>query len=321
MDRRRILVTGGAGFIGLALVRSFKDTDVVVFDNFARSHPESRAQLDRLDYVTTIFGDILDPVALTSAASGCDTIVHCAAVAGVQAVSRRAYETLMVNGLGSLNVLQAARVNEVQRVVMLSTSEVYGANALDAKESDPTSIAPAGEPRWTYAASKLFEEHAALALHREGKIRCLVVRPFNVYGPGQVGDGAIRNFITAALNDADLVIRGSSDAVRSWCYIEDFTQTLLGLMNNAESFGRIVNLGDPLTSLTVAQLANVVLRNVPGTRSQVVTAELPAIDIMTRTPNVDLLRQLVPFTASTSLEDGIRKTRDWLSESLHDPTI
>ena len=321
MDRRRILVTGGAGFIGFALVKSLADSDIVVFDNFERSHPTNQSQLAKMGNVTTIHGDIRDPEALNAAAIGCDMVVHCAAVAGVQTVTRRAYETLVVNGLGSLNVLQAAHMNAVERVVVLSTSEVYGTCALNAKESDPTSIAPAGEPRWTYAASKLFEEHAALALHREGRTRSLVIRPFNVYGPGQVGDGAIRNFITAALKDADLIIRGTPDSIRSWCYIDDFVQGLLGLMNNDASFGRIVNLGDPSTSLSVVELASLVLKNVPESRSRVVVNESPTIDIMTRTPNIDLLRRLVPKSAGTSLEDGIKKTRDWLHESLHDSAI
>jgi len=321
VDRRRILVTGGAGFIGFALVKSLADSDIVVFDNFERSHSTNRSQLSKMGNVTTIHGDIRDAEALNSAAVGCDMVVHCAAVAGVETVSRRAYETLIVNGLGSLNVLQAARTNGVGRVVVLSTSEVYGTRALNAKESDPTSIAPAGEPRWTYAASKLFEEHAALALHREGRTRSLVVRPFNVYGPGQVGDGAIRNFITAALQNVDLVIRGTPNSIRSWCYIEDFIRGLLGLMNNDASFGQIVNLGDPLTSLSVAELASLVLKNVPGSRSRVVMNESPTVDIMMRTPNIDLLRQLVPDVAGTSLEDGITKTRDWLHENLHDSAI
>jgi nucleoside-diphosphate-sugar epimerase len=321
VTRKRVLVTGGAGFIGFSLVKALSDTEIVVFDNFARSHPKVRIALSAMGPVSVVSGDILDEKAVHAAALGCNTVIHCAAVAGVQTVSLNAFDTLAINGVGSLNVLRAARRNSVAQVVMLSTSEVYGPFALAARESNPTVVLPAGEPRWTYAASKLFEEHAALALHRADGMKCMVVRPFNIYGPGQVGDGAILNFVMAALQDHDLIVRSSPDAIRSWCYIDDFVQAFISLLDGGLGWGRIINIGDPNTAISVLELAQLVLRNVPNSRSRIVINESPEIDIVARTPDVTLLNSIVPYSKTMSLEDGIRRTRDWLSGNLHDSSL
>lgn len=321
MTKRQLLVTGGAGFIGFSLVNALSEAEIVVFDNFARSHPKVQLALSKMSHVTVVSGDILDREAIQVAAKGCDTIIHCAAVAGVQTVSLNSFDTLAVNGVGSLNVLHAARDNSVAQVVVLSTSEVYGPMALEAHESNPTVILPAGEPRWTYAASKLFEEHAALALHRPDGTKCMVVRPFNVYGPGQVGDGAVRNFILAALQDNDLVVRSSPFAVRSWCYIDDFVHALICLINGGLGWGRIVNIGDPSTAVSVLELARLVLKNVPNSRSKIVVNEIPQVDIVERTPDVTLLNSLISNFVTVPLETGIRQTVDWLSGSLRDSSL
>ncbi len=321
MTKRRVLITGGAGFIGFSLVKALSDTEVVVFDNFARSHPKVRLALSAMNHVSVVSGDILDERAVNDAVLGCTEILHCAAVAGVQTVSLNSFDTIMINGVGSMNVLRAARNNSIPRVVMLSTSEVYGPFALSARESNPTVILPAGEPRWTYAASKLFEEHAALALHRPDGTNCMVVRPFNIYGPGQVGDGAIRNFIMAALQDQDLIVRSSPDAVRSWCYIDDFVRALTGLLDGGLGWGKIINIGDPNTAISVLELAQLVLNNVPKSRSRILISENPAIDIVARTPDVTLLNSFVAYSGTMSLENGIVRTRDWLIGNLHDSSL
>ena len=142
-------------------------------------------------------------------------VVHCAAIAGIDTVSTKPVTTMRVNMIGSANVLAAAHLaGGCERVVCFSTSEIFGRRAFRVTESDEANIGAVGEPRWTYAVSKLAEEHLALAYYIEHQLPVTVVRPFNVYGPGQVGEGAMRIFIERALAGQPIVVHGDGSQIR-----------------------------------------------------------------------------------------------------------
>ena len=145
--------------------------------------------------------DVMDADAMRELAQGVTHIVHCAAIAGVDTVQESPVRTMRVNMIGTYNVLEAALATKdtLERLVEFSTSEVFGTHAINARERNVTTIGSVGEARWTYAVSKLAGEHMAHAYYRELGLPCVTVRPFNVYGPGQVGGGAIRAFTEAAL--------------------------------------------------------------------------------------------------------------------------
>ena len=158
-----------------------------------RDHPNLRL----------IVGDIMDVDALRSAMVGSDIIVHCAGIAGIDTVTRSPTRTMQVNMIGSANVLEAASLlPAVSRVICFSTSEVFGQHAFESSERDRTVIGAVGEARWTYAVSKLAEEHLAIAYFHERGLPSTVVRPFNIYGPGQVGEGALSIFVQRAIEGA-----------------------------------------------------------------------------------------------------------------------
>ena len=222
LDGKRIFITGGAGFIGTTLARELIDRNTIVaYDNL---HRDALSGLDLADHPNfeLIQGDILDAEALKDAAQGATHFVHCAAIAGVDTVLESPVRTMRVNVIGTYNALEAALATlpSLERFIDFSTSEVFGTHALNVEEGQVSTIGSVGEARWTYAVSKLAGEHMAHAYHDELKLPTVTVHPFNIFGPGQIGGGAIRAFIEAAIADRDLTIHGDGSQIRAWTYVD-----------------------------------------------------------------------------------------------------
>jgi nucleoside-diphosphate-sugar epimerase len=200
MTGRRIFITGGGGFIGTSLAKRLLDgNEVVVFDNLHRNAIKFSGALGRPG-LKFIEGDVLDAEKVRRSMEGCDIVVHLASIAGVDTVVSMPVKTMEVAMIGTYNVLKGAMAQpRLERLIDFSTSEVFGRYADRVKESDPTPVGPAGEPRWTYAAAKLAGEHLAFAYHRQSGLPAVTIRPFNIFGPMQVGIGAIHLFAKSAL--------------------------------------------------------------------------------------------------------------------------
>lgn len=311
LEGQHICITGGAGFIGSTLVgQLIENNRITVFDNMSRNALSSWAYADHSN-LTIVQGDVQDPEAVSAAVKGADYIVHCAGVAGIDTVIKRPTKTMSVNIVGTLNVLEAAlRLDNCKRIVCFSTSEVFGSHALSSKETDRTVIGAAGHARWTYAVSKLAEEHLAIAYHMEHQLPTTVVRPFNVYGPGQIGEGALKIFIQRALKGQPLRIYGDGTQIRAWCYVDDMVEGVLRTMWHTSAVGESFNIGNARSVETIYGLANTVIR-ILGSSSKIEFAPSLSADIELRIPCVDKARQLLDFEAQVNLEEGIRRTADF----------
>lgn len=308
---KKIFVTGGAGFIGSTLIgRLVEDCEIVAYDNLARNSLKDRPFANHPN-LTLIEGDVLDIDSLTRAMDGSDIVVHCAAIAGIDTVIKSPITTMRVNLIGSANVLEAATsLSHCSRVVCFSTSEVFGQQAFRSTETDCTVIGAVGEARWTYAVSKLAEEHFALAYHRELGLPTTVVRPFNVYGPGQIGESALHTFIRRAIRNETIEIHGDGTQIRAWCYIDDMIDGALIIMTNPKAVGESFNIGNQKAVVTIYGLANTVVR-VLGSKSAIVFTRKDYVDVELRIPAVQKACDMLDFVAKVELEDGILRTAEF----------
>jgi UDP-glucose 4-epimerase len=309
---KKILITGGAGFIGTTLARRLVDeNEVVAVDNLHRD-ALSGSDLYEHPNFTLVEGDVLDPGPIRTLAAGATHIVHCAAIAGVDTVLESPVRTMRVNVIGTYNVLEAALATKdsLERVVEFSTSEVFGTYAYKVAEGDVTTQGSVGEARWTYAVSKLAGEHMAHAYHDELGLPTTSVRPFNVYGPGQIGGGAIRAFIETALAGQELVIHGDGSQIRAWCYVDDMVEGVLLCLERPEAVGQSFNIGNARSAVTIYDLAQRINR-LTGADVDVRFQPLHYTDVELRIPNIDKARDLLDFEAKVELDDGLARTIAW----------
>ncbi|MGQ0803895.1 MAG: NAD-dependent epimerase/dehydratase family protein [Actinomycetota bacterium] len=319
-DRRpitgeRIVITGGGGFIGSTLVgRLIDDNDIVVYDSFQRDSLRSKP-FARHPNLSVVEGDVLDEPRLAEALDGATMIVHCAAIAGIDSVIVSPVSTIRVNTIGSANVLgAAAELDSLRRIVCFSTSEVFGQHAFRSTELDPAVTGQVGEARWTYAISKLAVEHLALAYFAEYKLPVAVVRPFNVYGPGQVGEGALRTFILRALAGETIAIHGDGTQIRAWCYIDDIIEGVLLALTEEGAVGESFNIGNPRGVTTIFGLANTVIR-VLASDSAIEFQDKDYADVELRVPSVEKARRVLGFEPRVDLDEGILRTAEWFREN------
>lgn len=316
MEDASILITGGAGFIGTSLCRRIADKNRVrIFDNLRRN-ALAEAGLDKHPNVEVVVGDVRDAKAVKAAVQGMQYVVHMAAIAGVDTVLRHPVLTMEVALEGTMNALRASvEAGTVRRFVDFSTSEVFGTYAFRVREADVTSLGAVGEARWTYAVSKLATEHLAHNYWKEQQLPTCSIRPFNIFGPGQVGEGAIHAFVVRALKDEPLTVHNEGDQIRSWCYIDDIIDGVLLAMGRIEAIGQSFNIGNPRSTITIYQLAQLIVR-LAESKSQVVSVPWDFADVELRVPDVRKAEKLLGFKPKIELEEGLRRTIDWYRTKL-----
>ena len=311
LEGKKVFITGGAGFIGSTLAgRLVERNRIVIFDNLTRDSLKDKPIRNHPN-LELIKGDILDFDSLQRAMAGADIVVHCAAIAGIDTVIKKPVTTMRVNMMGSANVLEAAaQLPRIDRVVCFSTSEVFGQHAFRSTETDSTVMGQVGEARWTYAVSKLAEEHLAIAYFQEKALPATVVRPFNVYGPGQVGEGALRTFIQRAIRNEPIEIHGDGTQIRAWCYVDDMVDAVLLAMEHPKAVGESFNIGNQRAVTTIYGLVSAVVR-VLGSQSPITFVRKDYVDVELRVPSVIKARQLLGFDARVDLDEGIARTAEF----------
>lgn len=317
IKNKRVFITGGAGFIANVIIaRLIEQNEIIVYDNFSRD-TLSESPFYGHKNLRIIKGDVLDSSLLNKSMKGANIVVHAAGVAGIDTVIKDPVKTMKVNMIGTANTLEAAHLNRVDdRVIDFSTSEIFGNMAFKSKEEDNTVAGSAGEARWVYAVSKLAGEHLATAYHRQYGMPTVTVRPFNVYGPGQTGEGAIQIFIKRALQNKDLFINGDGSQIRAWCYVDDFVNCLIRCLTDKKAIGESFNIGNARAVITTLGLAQTVCR-VLGSKSKIVFREELSADIELRIPSVKKAENILGFKAEVDLEEGILKTADYFKQKMN----
>lgn len=314
IEGKNIMITGGAGFIGSTLVSYLiEKNQVIVFDSFRRD-ALSRQKYSKHPNLKIVTGNIMDTKALESVMTDINIIVHCAGIAGISTVALEPVNTMLTNMVGTAKVMEAAlKLSKLERFVNFSTSEVFGQSAFNSDESDSSNIGAVGEARWTYAVSKLSGEHLAFAYNRQFRMPTVTVRPFNIYGPGQIGEGAIHVFIRRAINDEEIYIFGEGTQIRAWCYIDDMIDGLLKVIIHPKAVGESFNIGNARAITTILGLAETVCR-VLESKSKIVFRPALSTDIELRIPSVKKAQDIIGFNSKVDLHAGILKTARWYRE-------
>jgi nucleoside-diphosphate-sugar epimerase len=317
---RTVFLTGGAGFIGSHLTERLiaEGYKVNIFDNLHRNAIKYSDILNHPDVKFTQ-GDILDLAALTEAMKGADIVMHLAAIAGVSNYYNFPAKTLKVNLIGTYNVLEAMVNLGITKMFDMSTSETFGTDAVEVDEETYQRIGPPQDKRWCYAGSKIGGEQLIFRYAEEYKWDATVIRPFNVYGPRQIGEGAIANFSKNILDGKNLRIEGSGMAVRSWCYITDFIDCLLLILKNQHKGPECFNLGNPWSIASTVSLGEELLRaatRIDGIelKSSIDFVPMDFTEIRVRYPSIKKLQKMYGYQPKVNLHDGIYNTLKWFKE-------
>jgi nucleoside-diphosphate-sugar epimerase len=310
-----ILITGGNGFIGSHFARSLAEpslgNSITVMDLGAGEGTTGHDfGLDEKDNITIFPGSVTDPADFAKLPRTFDHIIHAAGILGISYVAENQAKTLDVNINGTRNCLEfAAQHKEKPRFLFFSTSEIYGINCAGPAEDEPASI-PSFGPRWCYATSKLAGERYLHAYNQQHGISGGIVRPFNVFGPNRYGSNAMTTLVTNAVNDQDLRISGDGLQVRAWCYIDDFCNGALSILERDGEEVEIFNIGDDRNVLTMSALANKIVETA-GSNSKVITTGDTTADVFFRIPDIDRAREVLGYEPVTDFDAAIDNVVGW----------
>ncbi|MBL29404.1 MAG: NAD-dependent dehydratase [Rhodospirillaceae bacterium] len=305
--RKRILVTGGAGFLGSHLCHRLVDDGAYVLcvDNFFTGAHENVASLVGRPNFELIRHDITFPLYVEV-----DEIYNFACPASPVHYQWDAVQTVKASVLGAINMLGLAKRTKA-RILQASTSEVYGNPTVHPQpESYFGSVNPIG-PRACYDEGKRCAETLFFDYHRQHETKIRVARIFNTYGPNMSPDDGrvVSNFIVQALNGEPLTIYGDGNQSRSFCYVDDLIEGCIRLMNGPDDLIGPVNIGNPCES-TVRELAEMTIA-LTGSRSVMVKRPLPTDDPIQRCPDISVARAQLDWEPGVRLEDGLQKTIDY----------
>ena len=309
----RVLVTGGAGFVGSHLVDAHLDRgdEVVVVDDLSTGRIENIGAHVSAGRVRFLQGKAEDPAVIDPAFEGAELVYHLAAAVGVFQILQHPLSSIRTNLDASSAVFERAAAGGI-RTVFTSTSEVYGKNATNGlKESDDTIYGPTKVHRWLYAVSKATDEFLALAYHQEMGLPVTIARLFNTTGPRQTGayGMVVPRFVRQAMDGQPLTVYGDGTQMRCFTNVHDVVASIMALVETPAAIGEVVNVGNP-REISIGDLARLVCRIV-GSKSQVELVDYESAygkgfeDMKRRVPDVTLLKSLVGFAPTTPLEETI----------------
>jgi len=310
----RILITGGAGFIGSHLAEAHlkQGDDVYIIDDLSTGSMENLTHLEKdPQYQNRIFiriNTILNQEAMLELVGICDRVYHMAAAVGVQYILDNPLESIRTNIQGTEHVLELCNKFK-KRVLLASTSEVYGKHLhAPLVETDNIIYGPSSKFRWSYAASKLMDEFSALAYQRTHGLEVVIARLFNTVGPRQTGTYGmvIPRFVSQALADEPITVYGDGKQTRTFTHVTDVVDALIGLMGSAEANGDVFNIGGT-EETTILELAEKIIQKTES-KSQIALIpyeeafEKDFEDMQRRVPGIGKIQKIIGFDPRKNLD-------------------
>jgi len=312
MIKKKILVTGGAGFLGSHLCERLlsEGNEVVCLDNYFTGQKQNVVHLLKDPFFEMIRHDVTMPFFIEV-----DEIYNLACPASPIHYQYNPIKTVKTSVMGAINMLGLAKRIKA-KVLQASTSEVYGDPEVHPQTEDYWGhVNPIG-PRSCYDEGKRVAETLFINYHKQNNVRIKIIRIFNTYGPRMhPHDGrVVSNFIVQALNGEDITIYGDGSQTRSFCYVDDLLDGMIRLMNSRDDFIGPVNVGNP-GEFTMLELAELVLK-LTGSRSKIVYMPLPADDPTQRQPNIELATKELGWKPTIPLEEGLQKTIEYFKRTM-----
>lgn len=312
MIKKKILVTGGAGFVGSHLCERLlnEGNDVVCLDNYFTGQKRNIVHLLDNPYFELIRHDVTNPFYIEV-----DEIYNLACPASPVHYQYNAIKTIKTSVMGAINMLGLAKRVKA-KILQASTSEVYGDPQIHPQpESYWGHVNPIGE-RSCYDEGKRSAETLFVNYHKQNNVRIKIIRIFNTYGPRMhPNDGrVVSNFIVQALQGKDITIYGDGQQTRSFQYVDDLVEGMLRMMASPESFIGPVNIGNP-NEFTIMQLAELVIQ-LTNSKSKIVRMPLPSDDPTQRQPNIELARRELDWEPKIQLKEGLIKTIDYFAATI-----
>ncbi|MCR5235469.1 MAG: SDR family oxidoreductase [Lachnospiraceae bacterium] len=312
MRKKRVLVTGGAGFLGSNLCdRLIADgNDVICVDNLFTGSKDNIRHLLGNPYFEFIRHDVIQPIYVE-----CDQIYNLACPASPLWYQKDPIYTTKTSIYGAFNTLGLAKRTGA-RILQTSTSEVYGDPECNPQTEDYRGCVNTIGPRSCYDEGKRVAETLFFDYHRQHGVDIKVMRIFNTYGPRMdIGDGrVVSNFIVQALKGEDITIYGDGSQTRSFCYVDDLIEGMVRLMNSRDGFTGPVNIGNP-GEFTIKQLAEIVIE-LTGSKSKLVYKDLPVDDPTQRRPDITLAKKELNWEPTVQLKNGLVSTIAYFEKLL-----
>jgi|TARA_B100002003_G_scaffold237416_1_gene254466 UDP-glucose 4-epimerase len=314
----RVLITGGAGFIGSHLADRLLDRgdEIIILDDLSTGRLENIAHLTGRADTEFVLGSILNVDLVDHVVSRVDAVYHLAAAVGVELIVEKPLESLLTNIRGTETVFEKAH-KYGKRILVTSTSEIYGKNTSDRLTEDEDRIL--GSPlksRWSYSEAKAIDEILAYTYWREKGLESVIVRLFNTVGPRQTGSYGmvVPRFVHQALRNEPLTIYGDGNQTRCFCAVTEVVDGIIALSEHPEAFGKVFNLGST-EEVSIRHLADLVV-TITGSSSPVefvsydIAYEEGFEDMQRRVPAISRANELVGFAPSVGLDDIIRSVID-----------
>ncbi len=307
----RVLITGGAGFVGSHLAEALleRGDEVSVLDDLSTGSIDNIAHLKSHPNFHYKIDSVTNEPLLAEMIDRCETVIHLAAAVGVKLIVEAPVRTIETNVHGTEVVLKIA--NKKKRLVLIaSTSEVYGKSAVvPFREDADLVLGPTSKHRWAYACSKMIDEFLALAYWKERKLPVIVVRLFNTVGPRQTGQYGmvVPNFVRQALAGEPITVFGDGTQSRSFTYVGDVVRAMVALINEPRAVGQVFNIGNGV-EISIADLATRI-KELTGSRSSIVTIpydqayEAGFEDMPRRVPDISKIRALVGYEPTVQLDE------------------
>jgi UDP-glucose 4-epimerase len=310
----KALITGGAGFIGSHLGENLlaEGVEVTVIDNLSTGSLENIKNLVGNRCFKFIEGDVRDEQVMEELVERNEVIYHLAAAVGVQLIADDPVHTIETNITGTEVVLEKAN-KFCRRILLASTSEIYGKNEkVPFCEDDDIVLGSTGLSRWSYACSKAIDEFLGLAFFRQYGLEVIIGRFFNTIGPRQTGQYGmvVPRFVHSALKNEPVLIYGSGQQSRCFCFVDDVVEAITGLMNCPQAAGGVFNIGSD-EEITIEALADKIIQ-MTGSKSdkQFVSYEeaygQPIEDMMRRVPSLMRIKEVISWKPKTSLTDALK---------------